>query len=204
MSRRGTAEKRTAKSDPIFRNRLVNMVVNRIMKDGKKSLAYQILYRAVKKIQQKTETNPLLVLRQAIRRVTPNIGVKTRRNKKGSTRKVPIEIGSKQGRALAIRWLLEASQKRPGRNMAFKLSSELVDAAKGSGGAIRKKEATHRMAEANRALAHFRSSMNRIYVCRHMDPYISIGKESIEGESDDIFLETNKKEKKEKTEIMIN
>ena len=99
------AEKRTAKSDPIFRNRLVNMVVNRIMKDGKKSLAYQILYRAVKKIQQKTET---------IRRVTPNIGVKTRRNKKGSTRKVPIEIGSKQGRALAIRWLLEASQKRPG------------------------------------------------------------------------------------------
>ena len=145
MSRRGTAEKRTAKSDPIFRNRLVNMVVNRIMKDGKKSLAYQILYRAVKKIQQKTETNPLLVLRQAIRR-----------NKKGSTRKVPIEIGSKQGRALAIRWLLEASQKRPGRNMAFKLSSELVDAAKGSGGAIRKKEATHRMAEANRALAHFR------------------------------------------------
>ncbi|KAL6599058.1 hypothetical protein ACP70R_045922 [Stipagrostis hirtigluma subsp. patula] len=152
----GTAEKRTAKSDPIFRNRLVNMVVNRIMKDGKKSLAYQILYRAVKKIQQKTETNPLLVLRQAIRRVTPNIGVKTRRNKKGSTRKVPIEIGSKQGRALAIRWLLEASQKRPGRNMAFKLSSELVDAAKGSGGAIRKKEATHRMAEANRALAHFR------------------------------------------------
>ncbi|RCV09910.1 hypothetical protein SETIT_2G068000v2 [Setaria italica] len=91
MSRRGTAEKRTAKPDPIFRNRLVNMV-------------------PVKKIQQKTETNPLLVLRQAIRRVTPNIGVKTRRNKKGSTRKVPIEIGSKQGRALAIRWLLEASK----------------------------------------------------------------------------------------------
>ncbi|KQJ89171.1 hypothetical protein BRADI_4g23940v3 [Brachypodium distachyon] len=142
MSRRGTAEKRTAKSDPIFLNRLVNMVVNRIMKDGKKSLAYQILYRAVKIIQQKTETNPLLVLRQAIRRVTPNIGVKTRR--------------SKQGRALAIRWLLEASQKRPGGNMAFKLSSELVDAAKGSGGSIRKKEATHRMAEANRTLAHFR------------------------------------------------
>ncbi|OIF86806.1 30S ribosomal protein S7 [Acinetobacter baumannii] len=156
MSRRGTAEKRTAKSDPIFRNRLVNMVVNRIMKDGKKSLAYQILYRAVKKIQQKTETNPLLVLRQAIRRVTPNIGVKTRRNKKGSTRQVPIEIGSTQGKALAIRWLLGASRKRPGRNMAFKLSSELVDAAKGSGDAIRKKEETHRMAEANRAFAHFR------------------------------------------------
>ena len=121
-------------------------------------MAYQIIYRAVKKIQQKTETNPLSVLRQAIRGVTPDIAVKTRRNKKGSTRKVPIEIGSKQGRALAIRWLLEASRKRPGRKMAFQLSSELVDAAKakGSGDAIRKKEETHRMAEENRALAHFR------------------------------------------------
>ena len=155
MSRRGTAEKRTAKSDPIFRNRLVNMVVNRIMKDGKKSLAYQILYRAVKKIQQKTETNPRSVLHQAIREVTPDIGVKARRVG-GSTHQVPIEIGSTQGKALAIRWLLGPSRKRPGRKMAFKLSSELVDAAKGSGGAIRKKEATHRMAEANRALAHFR------------------------------------------------
>ncbi|VAI75355.1 unnamed protein product [Triticum turgidum subsp. durum] len=139
MSCSGTIEKITSKSEPIFRSRLVNMVVNCIIKDGKKTLAYQIIYRAVKNIQQKTETNTLLVLRQAIHRVTPN-----------------IEIGSKQGRALSIRWLLEASQKRPGRNMAFKLSSELVDATKGSGGAIRKKEVTHRMVEANRALAHFR------------------------------------------------
>ena len=156
MSRRGTAAEKTEKSDPIYRNRLVNMLVNRILKHGKKSLAYQIIYQAVKKIQQKTETNPLSVLRQAIRGVTPDIAVKARRVG-GSTHQVPIEIGSTQGKALAIlRWLLEASQKRPGRNMAFKLSSELVDAAKGSGGAIRKKEATHRMAEANRALAHFR------------------------------------------------
>lgn len=155
MSRRGTAEKRTAKSDPIFRNRLVNMVVNRIMKDGKKSLAYQILYRAVKKIQQKTETNPLYVLREAIHQVTPTLAVKARRVS-GSTHQVPIEIESTQGKALAIRWLLAASRKRPGQNMAFKLSSELLDAAKGSGDAIRKKEETHRMAEANRTLAHFR------------------------------------------------
>ncbi|KAJ1256099.1 hypothetical protein BS78_K082900 [Paspalum vaginatum] len=121
-----------------------------------KIIGLSSLSRAMKKIQQKTETNPLLVLRQAIRRVTPNIGVKPRRNKKGSMQKVPIEIGSKQGRALAIHWLLEASQKRPGQNVAFKLSSELVDAGKGSGGAIPKKEVTHRMAKANRALAHFR------------------------------------------------
>nr|ANP95947.1 ribosomal protein S7 [Pyrola rotundifolia]ANP95954.1 ribosomal protein S7 [Pyrola rotundifolia] len=159
MSRRGTAKKKTAKSDPIYRNRLVNMLINRILKHGKKSLAYQILYRAMKKIQQKTETNPLSVLRQAIRRVTPKIAVKARRKKKsGSTRQIPIEIRSPQGKALAIRWLLAASRKRTGRNMAFKLSSELVDAAKGRGGAIRKKEEAHRMAEANRAraLAHFR------------------------------------------------
>ncbi|KAJ9545712.1 hypothetical protein OSB04_025419 [Centaurea solstitialis] len=154
MSRRGTAEEKTAKSDPIYRNRLVNMLVTRILKHGKKSLAYQIIYRAVKKIQQKTETNPLSVLRQAIHGVTPGIAVKARRVG-GSTHQVPIEIGSAQGKALAIRWLLAASQKRPGRNMAFKLSSELVDAAKGSGDAIRKREETHRMAEANRAFAHF-------------------------------------------------
>ncbi|MCD9641181.1 40S ribosomal protein [Datura stramonium] len=91
------------------------------------------------KIQQKTETNPLSVLRQAVRGVTPDITVKARRVG-GSTNQVPIEIGSTQGKALAIRWLLAASRKRPGRNMAFKLSSELVDAAKGSGDAIRKRK----------------------------------------------------------------
>ncbi|CAL5178869.1 unnamed protein product [Lathyrus oleraceus] len=109
----------------------------------------------MKRIQQKTKTNPLSVLREAIRRVTPNLAVKARRVS-GSTHQVPIEIESTQGKELAIRWLLAASRKRPGRNMAFKLSSELVDAAKGSGDAIRKKEETHRMAEANRTFAHFR------------------------------------------------
>nr|AEX94167.1 ribosomal protein S7 [Trichopetalum plumosum] len=157
MSRRGTAKKKkTAKSDPIYRNRLANMLINRILKHGKKSSAYQIFYRAAKEIQQKTKTNPLSVLREAIRRVTPNIAIKTRRSKSGSTRRVPIEIGSRQGKTFAMRWLLGASRKRLGKNMAFKLSSELVDATKGKGRAIRKKEETYRMAEANRALAHFR------------------------------------------------
>nr|QWZ47568.1 ribosomal protein S7 [Calohypnum plumiforme] len=155
MSRRSTVEKKTAKSDPIYRNRLVNMMVNRIIKHGKKSLAYRILYKAMKNIKQKTKKNPLSVLRQAIRRVTPNVTVKARRLG-GSTYQVPIEIKSAQGKALAIRWLLGASRKRSGRNMAFKLSYELIDAAKDNGDAIRKKEETHRMAEANRAFAHFR------------------------------------------------
>nr|AZN62279.1 chloroplast 30S ribosomal protein S7 [Echinocodon lobophyllus]AZN62280.1 chloroplast 30S ribosomal protein S7 [Echinocodon lobophyllus] len=155
MSRRSTAKKKTAKFDPIYRNRLVNMVINRILKDGKKSLAYKILYRAVKKIHQKTKKNPLLLLRDAIRKVTPRIGVKAR-HVSGSTHQVPMKIESTRGKVLAIRWLLAASRKRPGQNMAFKLSSELMDAAKGRGGAIRKREATHRMADANRAFAHLR------------------------------------------------
>nr|YP_010926885.1 ribosomal protein S7 [Melocactus glaucescens]WKK45490.1 ribosomal protein S7 [Melocactus glaucescens] len=155
MSRRGTVKKRTAKSDPIYRNRLVNMFVNRILKRGKKSLAYKIIYRALFFIQQKKETNPLFVLRKAVRRVTPYVAVKARRVKK-SIRLIPFKIRSKKGKVLAIRWLLGAARKRPGENMAFNLSSELMDAAKGSGGAIRKKEETHRIAEANRALAFFR------------------------------------------------
>lgn len=155
MSRRNTIEKKTGKSDPIYRNRLVNMMVNRILKHGKKSLAYRILYKAMKNVKQKTKKNPLSVLRQAIRRVTPNVTVKARRVG-GSTYQVPVEIKSAQGKALAIRWLLGASRKRSGRNMAFKLSYELIDAAKDNGDAIRKKEETHRMAEANRAFAHFR------------------------------------------------
>ncbi|KAF1876936.1 hypothetical protein Lal_00033861 [Lupinus albus] len=108
MSRRGTVEEKPVKSDPIFLNRLVNMLVNRILKYGKKSLAYQIIYRAMKKIQQKTETNPLSVLRQAIRGVTPDIAVKAR-HVGGSTHQASIEIDSTQRKALAIRWLLGAS-----------------------------------------------------------------------------------------------
>jgi small subunit ribosomal protein S7 len=155
MSRRNTTEKKKGKSDPIYRNRLVNMMVNRILKHGKKSLAYKILYEAMKDIKRKTKKNPLSVLRQAIRRVTPNVTVKARRVG-GSTYQVPIEIKSAQGKAPAIRWLLGASRKRSGRNMAFKLSYELMDAARDNGDAIRRREETHRMAEANRAFAHFR------------------------------------------------
>nr|QYB21977.1 ribosomal protein S7 [Pherosphaera fitzgeraldii]BBF90991.1 ribosomal protein S7 [Pherosphaera fitzgeraldii] len=149
------AKKRAAKSDPIYHNRLVNMLVNRILKHGKKSLAYRILYRAMRKIQQKTEKNPLVVLRQAIRGVTPKVAVKARR-KSGSTYQVPIKIRSTKAKVLAIRWLLGASRTRPGRNMDLKLSYELINAAKKQGNAIRKKEETHRMAEANRAFAHYR------------------------------------------------
>jgi small subunit ribosomal protein S7 len=131
----------------MYRNRLVNMLVRRILKNGKKGLAYRILYRAMRSIKQKTQQNPLYV--------TPSVVVKSRR-RGGSTYQVPTPVKPAQGRALAMRWLLAASRKRPGRSMAFKLSYELMDAARDTGQAIRKREETHRMAEANKASAHFR------------------------------------------------
>jgi len=122
---------------------------------GKNHWLTEFFIKQWKILNKKQKKNPLSVLRQAIRRVTPNVTVKARRVG-GSTYQVPIEIKSAQGKALAIRWLLGASRKRSGRNMAFKLSYELMDAARDNGDAIRRREETHRMAEANRAFAHFR------------------------------------------------
>nr|YP_009258475.1 ribosomal protein S7 [Netrium digitus]ANI25540.1 ribosomal protein S7 [Netrium digitus] len=155
MSRRNTTEKRPSKADPVYRNRLVNMLVNRILKNGKRFLAYRILYKAMEIIKKNTQSNPLSVLRQAVRRATPNVAVKARR-RGGSTYQVPVEIKPTQGKALAIRWILNAARKRSGRSMALRLSYELLDAARQTGNAVRKREETHRMAEANRAFAHLR------------------------------------------------
>nr|QKY65113.1 plastid 30S ribosomal protein S7 [Passiflora contracta]QKY65134.1 30S ribosomal protein S7 [Passiflora contracta] len=156
-SRRGqvTPGKKPAGPDPVYRNRLVNLFVNRIMKNGKKSLAYFIIYQALKRIQQKTGSNPLPVLRDAVLAVTPDVKVKSTRVG-GTTQQVPVEIGSVVGKTLAIRWLLGAARKRQGRSMVIKLSSEIMDAAKGAGEAVRLKEATHKTAEANRAFVYFR------------------------------------------------
>nr|YP_010383656.1 ribosomal protein S7 [Crepidomanes minutum]YP_010383672.1 ribosomal protein S7 [Crepidomanes minutum]UEQ13232.1 ribosomal protein S7 [Crepidomanes minutum]UEQ13250.1 ribosomal protein S7 [Crepidomanes minutum] len=148
-------KKRNIESDPIYRNRLVNMLVDRILKDGKKSLAYQILYQAMKRIKEKTNRNPLSVLRQAIRRVTPDIVTESKRVG-GSTYRVPVEVVPAEGKALAIRWLLAACRKRSSRSMALRSSDELMDAARNYGSAVRKREETHKMAEANKAFAHFR------------------------------------------------
>nr|AHZ58020.1 ribosomal protein S7 [Tmesipteris elongata]AHZ58039.1 ribosomal protein S7 [Tmesipteris elongata] len=155
MSRQSETKKRTAKSDPIYRNRSVSMLINHILKDGEKSLAHKILYRAMKQIKRKTNKNPLSVLRQAVCRVTPNVAVKSRRVG-GSNYQVPVEVKPARGKALAIRWIVGASRNRSGRSMASKLSYELIDAARNTGSAIRKKEETHKMAEANKAFAHLR------------------------------------------------
>nr|YP_008965602.1 ribosomal protein S7 [Phelipanche purpurea]CDH98354.1 ribosomal protein S7 [Phelipanche purpurea] len=163
MSRRGITKRKIAKYDPIYSNQLVNMLINRIMKNGKKSLAYKIFYQAMIEIQQNKEKDPLSVLNEAIEKITPDIVVKIKKAKSSkknskrenrSTQIIPIEVGPKQGKIFAIRWLLAASRKRLGQNMALKLSSELMDAAKGRGGAIRKKEEIYKLAEANRSLAY--------------------------------------------------
>nr|YP_009690700.1 ribosomal protein S7 [Lomariopsis japurensis]YP_009690720.1 ribosomal protein S7 [Lomariopsis japurensis]YP_009691233.1 ribosomal protein S7 [Davallia solida var. fejeensis]YP_009691253.1 ribosomal protein S7 [Davallia solida var. fejeensis]QEG57480.1 ribosomal protein S7 [Lomariopsis japurensis]QEG57500.1 ribosomal protein S7 [Lomariopsis japurensis]QEG58013.1 ribosomal protein S7 [Davallia solida var. fejeensis]QEG58033.1 ribosomal protein S7 [Davallia solida var. fejeensis] len=147
--------KKNIESDPIYRNRLVNMLVDRILRNGKKSLAYHILYQAMKRIRQKTNRNPLSVLRQAVRGVTPDVVTETKRVG-GSTYRVPVEVVPTEGKALAIRWLLIACRKRSGRSMALRSSDESMDAARNSGSAIRRKEETHKVAEANKAFAHFR------------------------------------------------
>ena len=155
MSQRATAEKRTAKSDPVYKNRLVNMLVNKILKHGKKRLAYRILYKAIKSIKQRTKKNPLLVLRQAVCHTIPSVAVKARR-KGASTYQVPVDLELSQGKTLAIRWILSAARKRVECNIESRLSNEFLDAARQTGKAVRKKEDTHRMAEANKAFAHFR------------------------------------------------
>nr|QKY65114.1 plastid 30S ribosomal protein S7 [Passiflora auriculata]QKY65136.1 30S ribosomal protein S7 [Passiflora auriculata] len=144
--------KKPARSDPVYGNRLVNLFVNRILKDGKKSVAFFIVYQALKRIQEKTKSNPLPILREAVIAVTPDVKVKPTRVG-GSIQQVPIEIGTVQGRTLAIQWILRAARKRNGRSMVIKLSSEIMEAAQGTGEAIRRKEMTHKTAEANRAFA---------------------------------------------------
>nr|YP_010692347.1 ribosomal protein S7 [Juncus roemerianus]YP_010692367.1 ribosomal protein S7 [Juncus roemerianus]UZM11309.1 ribosomal protein S7 [Juncus roemerianus]UZM11329.1 ribosomal protein S7 [Juncus roemerianus] len=162
MSRQDTTKKKSAKYDPICGSQFVNMLVNRMMKHGKKSLAYQIFYRAAIDIKRNTGKNPISVFREALFRVSPRLIVKTRKRKKGKTFKVPLAIPFEKGALLGIRWLLGASRQRSGTNMASQLSAELRDAAfKKRGNAIRKREQIHKMAEGSRTFAHFRSSQSK-------------------------------------------
>jgi small subunit ribosomal protein S7 len=131
------------------------MIVRRMMRSGKKSLAYRIVYDAFKIIEERTGTEPLETFEKAVRNATPLVEVKARRVG-GATYQVPMEVRSDRGIALALRWLIQFSRQRSGRSMAMKLANELMDAANETGSAIRKREETHRMAEANKAFAHYR------------------------------------------------
>ncbi|NJO42838.1 MAG: 30S ribosomal protein S7 [Cyanobacteria bacterium CRU_2_1] len=155
MSRRTVIQKRPIQPDPVHSSRLVTMMVSRLMESGKKSLAYHIVYDAFKLIQERTGSEPLEVFERAVKNATPLVEVKARRVG-GATYQVPMEVRSDRGTALALRWLTQFSRQRSGRTMAGKLANELMDAANETGSTIRKREETHRMAEANKAFAHYR------------------------------------------------
>ncbi len=155
MSRRNTAQKRPVPSDSVYNSRLVSMMIRRLMLDGKKSIATRIVYDAFKVIEERTSGDPLELFEQAVRNVTPLVEVKARRVG-GATYQVPMEVRPDRGTALALRWITQYSRSRGGKSMAMKLANELMDAANETGSAVRKREETHRMAEANKAFAHYR------------------------------------------------
>ena len=155
MSRRSRAQRKIAEPDPIYNSRLVTLLVSRILQSGKKSLAQKIVYNALETISTKTEENPVLVLEKAVKNVTPAVEVKSRRVG-GSTYQVPIEIRAYRGTNVSLKWITEFARQRSGKNMSIKLSNEILDAAKETGNSVRKKEQTHKMADANKAFAHFR------------------------------------------------
>ena len=155
MSRRSRAQRTLAEPDPIYSSRVVTLLVSRILQSGKKSLAQKIVYDALEIISTKTEENPVLVLEKAVKNVTPQVEVKARRVG-GSTYQVPIEIRAYRGINVSLKWITEFARARSGKSMAVKLSNEILDAAKETGNSVRRKEQTHKMADANKAFAHFR------------------------------------------------
>jgi len=155
MPRRNRPAKRQVPPDNKYNNVHIAMFVNRMMHGGKKSTAQGIMYDALNLVEERAKRDPVEVFEQALRNVAPAVEVKPKRVG-GSTYQVPMEVPHDRSISLAMRWLLENSRKRGGRNMSEKLAGELLDAANGQGNSVKKKDDTHRMAEANRAFAHFR------------------------------------------------
>lgn len=146
--------KRSIQPDPKFNNETISKFVNYVMERGKKSTAQKIVYDAFEIISQNTKRDPLEVFDQAMKNVTPNVEVRSRRIG-GANYQIPVEVRGDRRNALAFRWILEAARSKKGKSMKDKLASELMSAAKGEGDAIKKREDVHRMAESNRAFAHF-------------------------------------------------
>jgi small subunit ribosomal protein S7 len=155
MSRRTTAKKRLAVPDPIYNSRLVTMLTVRILQQGKKHLAQRIIYKALDIIKERTGEEALNILETAVRKVTPLVEVKARRIG-GSTYQVPMEVRAFRGTNLALRWITKYSKERSGKSMAMKLANEIMDSVNETGNSIRKREEVHKMAEANKAFAHYR------------------------------------------------
>ena len=155
MSRRISTKKRFPEKDSKYDNLLVSLLVNRILKSGKKRLAKRIVYKAFELIEFRTNQSPILILEKAIRNISPRVQLKAKRVG-GATYQVPTLLTKFRSTTIAVRWIVEFSRKRSGKGMSLKLANELLEAAKGMGNAIKKKEETHKMAEANKAFAQFR------------------------------------------------
>lgn len=155
MPRKYTPPRQELRPDVRYDSLAVSKIINRVMMDGKKSIAQNIVYDAMDMIGERMGESPLEVVEKALENVKPALEVKPRRVG-GSTYQIPVEVPPQRRESLAMRWLLNAARSRPGRNMSEKLAAELMDAANEAGSAYRKKEETHRMAQANRAFAHYR------------------------------------------------
>ncbi len=155
MPRRYRPPRRDVEPDVRYNSKLVSHLINRVMKKGKKSIAARIVYDALDIVARQTKRPPVEVLEEALQNVSPVLEVKPRRVG-GSTYQIPVEVPPHRQLSLALRWILAAARSRGGRPMAERLANELMDAARGTGAAVKKKEDTHRMAEANRAFAHYR------------------------------------------------
>ena len=155
MSRKKKAPKKIPIVDPIYKSTIIPKLITSIMYDGKKTVAEKIIYEAIDKIKTKSKDEPLNVFNEAINNIKPTVEVRSRRVG-GATYQVPVEVKSKRSQALALRWLIDASRKRKDKNMSDKIFNEIYDAYQNRGAAIKKKEDTHKMAESNKAFAHFR------------------------------------------------
>lgn len=155
MSRRNISKKRFPEADSKYNSYLVSLLTNRILKSGKKTIAEDIVYGAFDIIKAKTNEDPLIVFEKAIRNASPVVEVKARRIG-GSTYQVPVEVSGFRATNLSLRWIIGFARNRVGRSMSIKLASEIIDTANDIGNTIKKKEETHKMAEANKAFAHFR------------------------------------------------
>ncbi|MEA2016680.1 MAG: 30S ribosomal protein S7 [Actinomycetota bacterium] len=155
MPRKGRPQKRKIKIEPVYKNRIVSKLINKVLMDGKKSVTEDIVYKSLKILEEKTKENPLEILEKCIDNVKPLLEVKPRRVG-GATYQVPVEVSLERANTLAIRWIVDFSGKRKEKTMAQRLAGEILDAASNTGSSIKKKEDLHKMAEANKAFAHYR------------------------------------------------
>ena len=155
MSRKKTQPKKNVTPDPKFKSTIIPKLINNIMYDGKRGVAAKIVYEAIEKIKTKTKDEPINIFNEAINNIKPTVEVRSRRVG-GATYQVPVEVRNERAQALAIRWIVYASRKRNEKSMVDRLAQELADAHENKGTSIKKREDTHKMAEANRAFAHYR------------------------------------------------